>query len=135
LCHKSLSSLATGPNILFQIGFHSHFSFFVIKITALSPNLIYVQSFLAISFLHLITIAFTTCHFFTFQFGVALFIATTTLSHTVAVLAVDPFRILIILAFLAHVLSATLTTDSTFNILMVYYTIKFLIDLLFNDFY
>jgi hypothetical protein len=66
-----------------------------------------------------------TCHFFTFPFGVALFIATTTLSHTVAVLAVDPFKILIILAFLAHVLSATLTTDSTFNILMVYYTIKF----------
>jgi hypothetical protein len=95
------------------------FHFFVIKITALSPNLIYVPSFLAISFLHLITIALITCHFFTLHVGAALLIATTTLSHTVAVLAEDHFNILIILAFFAHVLSATFTTDSTFNILTI----------------
>jgi hypothetical protein len=45
-----------------------------------------------------------------------LFIATTTKSQTLAVVAIDHFRILIICAFLAHVLSATTTIDSFFNI-------------------
>jgi len=116
LCHKSLNSFATGPNILFHIGLISHFSFFVINITALSQNLIYVPSFLGISFLTLTIIALVTCHFFTLPFGAALFIATTTTSQTVAVLPVEPFKILIICAFFAHVLSATTTTDSFFNI-------------------
>jgi len=83
---------------------------------ALSPNLMYVPSFLGISFLTLTTTALVTSHFFTLPFGIALFIATTTLSHTVAVLPADPFKILIIFAFFAPVLSATTTTDSFFNI-------------------
>jgi len=116
LYHNSLNSLATGPNILLPIGLISHLSFLVNNITALSPNLIYVPSFLGISFFTLTTIACVTCHFFTLPFGIALFTATTTLSHTVAVLPVEPFKILIIFAFLAHVLSATTTTDSFFNI-------------------
>jgi hypothetical protein len=85
LNHKSLNSFATGQNILFHIGLISHLSFLVINITALSQNLIYVPSFLGISFFTLTTMAFVTCHFFTLPFGAALFIATTTLSHTVAV--------------------------------------------------
>jgi hypothetical protein len=114
--HKSLNSFATGQKILFHIGLISHLSFLVINTTALSPNLIYVPSFLGISFLTLTTIALVTCHFFILPFGVVLFIATTTLSHTVAVFPVEPLRILIICAFFAHVLSATTTTDSFFNI-------------------
>jgi hypothetical protein len=116
LSHKSLNSFATGPNILFHIGLISHLSFFVINTTALSQNLIYVPSFLGISFFTLTTIALVTSHFFTLPFGAALFTATTTLSQTVAVLPVEPFKILIICAFFAHVLSATTTTDSFFNI-------------------
>jgi hypothetical protein len=84
----------------------------------------YVPSFLATSFFVLTTKAFITCHFFTLPFGIAVLIATTTLSPTVAVLPVDHFNILIIFAFFAQVLSATVTTDSTFNIFNNYYTIK-----------
>jgi|GEM_PF-6844419 len=47
----------------------------------------------------------------------ASFTATTTLSQTVAVFPVEPFKILIILAFFAHVLSAIFMTDSFFNII------------------
>jgi hypothetical protein len=43
-------------------------------------------------------------------------IAIITLSHMVAVLALDDFRILMIMPFLAPVLSAITTTDCTFNI-------------------
>jgi hypothetical protein len=82
----------------------------------LSQNLTYVQSFLPISFLTLTIIHQTTSHSFTEEVEFASLIAKTTLSHMSAVVALELFKILIIFAFLAHVLSATTTTDSVFNI-------------------
>jgi hypothetical protein len=115
---KSLSSLATGPNTLFPIGFIFHFASLVRRTTALSPNLTYVPSGLEISLRTLTITAGTTCHFLTEAVGVASLIATTTLSQIPAVFAVDHFTTLIIFAFFACVLSATTTNDSCFNILI-----------------
>ncbi|MEI8091181.1 MAG: hypothetical protein WCG98_02805 [bacterium] len=48
--------------------------------------------------------------------GVLSLTASITLSPIVAVLALDHLRILMIFHFLTPLLSATITTDSTFNI-------------------
>ena len=110
-----LSSLATGPKILFPIGLISHLASLLIRITALSPNLTYVPSFLEISFLILTIKAWEIVPFLMVLVGKASFIAIMTLSPTVAVFALDHFKILNICHFFAQVSSAMMTFDSFFN--------------------
>jgi len=108
LNHMSLSSQATGPNILLPNGA----SVLSIKATALSAKRTYVPSVLLISFLTLTTTHHCTDHFSIVPLGIAVFTANTTLSHTLAVFDFVPLSTLITFPVFAQELSAMMTLDS-----------------------
>jgi len=111
----SLSSFATGPNILFPIG-----SLFLPMIAiALSSKRTQLPSDLLSSFFVLTTTPHCTEADSICPVGEAFLIATTTMSPTVATFTVDQPKTLITCAVLAPVLSATITFDSCAIILVL----------------